>query len=69
MGRDRSSFRKRDLRIAREVAEPGDRIEVNVRLRTISIIKSEPGAAVNGGETANPWNKVLSNDADKKRPA
>jgi len=67
MGRGPATFRKRDLRVATEVAA---RIGGSVEARkdgTIIIRPGKAGEANGAGESANPWDKVLSDDADEKR--
>jgi hypothetical protein len=75
MGSRKVSYRKRDLRLAREVAKEGDRIEVKrPDGTTITLIAGKAGEArvvPNGGGTGeeeNPWDGVLT-DATKQERA
>lgn len=70
MGRGKATFRMSDLRRAREIAsESGETVEVT-RDGTIRIVPAKPGEASGASKSAaNPWDKVLSNDADEKRPS
>jgi len=65
------TFRKLDLvrviKAAEAAGVPNPRIEVD-RAGTISIAAGEP-TAKNDTATSNPWDKVLTNAADQKRPA
>jgi hypothetical protein len=74
VGRGKATYRKRDLRVAREVAKEGDRIEVKrADGTTITIIAGRAGEASvvpNGGgngDEANPWDSVLTDATKQKR--
>jgi hypothetical protein len=59
MGRGKATYRKRDLKVAREIAKPGDLVEVKPD-GTITIIARLSGEA-NGGTSLNEWDEILAN--------
>jgi hypothetical protein len=64
MGRGKATVRKRDLRVAREVAKPGDIVEARPD-GTITIITGEVGEEDEANGASNPWDRVLA-DATKQ---
>jgi hypothetical protein len=62
MGRGKSTFRKRDLKVAREIAKPGDLVEAKPdgTITIITRISGEANAA-NGGTIRNEWDAVFDN--------
>jgi hypothetical protein len=66
-----TTFRKADvmraIRAAQAVGIPNPRIEID-RHGTITIIPGEPPKD-NGTGIINPWDEVLTNDPNQKRPA
>jgi hypothetical protein len=77
MSRKPYNFKQRDVTRAKKAAiaagDPNARIEIDVARRTITIIPGEPPK--NGGQaggdtgTGNPWDEVLTNAANEKRPS
>jgi hypothetical protein len=57
VGKSRCTYRKRDLRVAREIAHDGDTVEVK-KDGTIVIKTGKPGEA--NGDTVNPWDKAVA---------
>jgi hypothetical protein len=66
MARGKATYRKRDLRIAREVARPGDNVEARPD-GTIVIVTGKSGEADEANGAANPWDGVLNGATDEKR--
>jgi hypothetical protein len=69
MSRGPCTFKQADItKAVKAVAKAGvqvARVEVDKSGRIV-IITGKPGEA-NGGESANPWDTVLSDDANQKR--
>ena len=67
-----SSFKKTDVtRATRAVMAAGlevARVEID-RDGVIVVVPGKPGECNHGDETSNPWDKVLTNAADKERAA
>ena len=56
----------RALRAARAAGLPDAKIEVDCIRKTITVIPGEPPK---GGDTDNPWDVLLTNAANEKRPS
>ncbi len=65
------TFRKTDVvrayRAALTAGVPNPRIEIDITRRKISIVSGETITNYNGA--INPWDEVLTNAADQKRPS
>jgi len=66
MGRGKATVRKRDLRVAREVAKPGDIVEARPD-GTITIITGKVGEEDEANGASNPWDGVLTDATEQKR--
>ena len=66
MSKRRPALRKRDLRAAREIAHEGDIVEARPD-GTIVIITGK--LAETNGSDVNPWDRVLDNAPEQKRPS
>src|SRR6476469_5511840 len=59
----------RALRAARLAGERPERVEIDPATGRITVIIAQPSAAATSNSDANPWDEVLQNDTDQKRPA
>ena len=59
----------RALKAARLAGERPERVEIDPATGRITVIIAQPSEAATSNSNANPWDEVLQNDTDQKRPA
>jgi hypothetical protein len=57
MGRGKATYKKRDLKVAREIAHPGDNVEIKPD-GTIVIVAGKEGEASIASAGGNEWDEL-----------